>query len=222
MKNYALLPLAAVLCFGCSDGSGRPGRQRNPFRPHAPLRHRIRALHDVLPELFRRCLHIGPGKDATAIVTPDLNGEAGRGVYLRLAQRNGDTGYDRRYYTEFLPLRYCFADEIASVEAVCTNRALDAEHPAGTSLRDVMRIRFLSCAPYVRRSGYAGEVEWTEYDLLLSGDPHRGFRPHGHRLHTLRFAQKQEWSRESFLLDITLRTVGGAEYVVHAEFRPYA
>ena len=39
---------------------------------------------------------------------------------------------------------------------------------------------------------------------------------------TLRFAQKQEWSRESFLLDITLRTVGGAEYVVHAEFRPYA
>ncbi|WP_300897322.1 hypothetical protein [uncultured Alistipes sp.] len=219
MKNYALLLLAAVLCFGCSDGSDdRVGNKTHSVLMHHFVTAYVRCTTFSL-SYSDDALHIGPGKDATAIVTPDLNGEQDE-EYLRLAQRNGDTGYDRRYYTEFLPLRYCFADEIASVEAVCTNRALDAEHPAGTSLRDVMRIRFLSCAPYVR-SGYAGEVEWTEYDLLLSETRTEDFALMDTGF-TLRFAQKQEWSRESFLLDITLRTVGGAEYVVHAEFRPYA
>lgn len=83
----------------------------------------------------------------------EIGGEGEEALRFReLAERNGDTGYDR--WVEKIFLQSALADDLCAVHAVCPRAAWDEAHPAGSSLDDVVFLAFRTHAPYVR-SGYS-------------------------------------------------------------------
>lgn len=83
----------------------------------------------------------------------EIGGEGEEALRFReLAERKGDTGYDR--WVEKIFLQSALADDLCAVHAVCPRAAWDEAHPAGSSLDDVVFLAFRTHAPYVR-SGYS-------------------------------------------------------------------
>lgn len=153
------------------------------------------------------------------VFSPDLSGtddQVDDAEFRELSQRNGDTSYNREV-TYLIGLgRDCLADNFSKIDVICTNRALDSDHPAGTLLNDRIKIRFQSCAPYIRNR-YTGE-EWTTYDKLLSELEDNDLTLLSPLLH-LEFAETVT-SPGPYELGITLTTTEEKTYTLHATFYP--
>lgn len=137
-------------------------------------------------------------------------------VFRQLSRRNGDTSYNREVTYLVSTGRNCLADNFSKIDVICTNRDLDSDHPAGASLNDRIKIRFQSCASYIRNR-YTGE-EWTTCDKLLSELEEDDLMLLSPLLH-LEFTGNTE-THVPYELAITLTTREEKQHTVHATFRP--
>ncbi len=82
------------------------------------------------------------------------------GRYRELAERNGDTGYDRYVITD--PALYTrievYDRNFESVEVFCRQWDWDEQHPVGSSLDDIATITLISVSRYVYYD-YDPEIE---------------------------------------------------------------
>lgn len=80
--------------------------------------------------------------------------------FWKFAMKYGDSGFNR--YT--IP-RSSYGQSIRAIDVLCSSD-FDAQHSAGTSLRDIVKVLYASYYPYVH-SGYQGksDVMFEEYPL---------------------------------------------------------
>lgn len=88
-------------------------------------------------------------------------------AYNRLSVKHRDSykGWTNKYY--FSTFSICFAMDFSSIDIIC-NREYDANHPAGSSLADIVNYEAISIYPWIR-SGYQTEkkVYWISKPLSL-------------------------------------------------------
>ncbi|MCM1151150.1 MAG: hypothetical protein NC209_05755 [Alistipes sp.] len=131
--------------------------------------------------------------------------EKERDYYEALCQKHGDVSYNRRvrvfHSVDPIP-RMCCARDFVELE-IWSDTDWDADHPAGTSLNDLLHFWSTTPLPYIR-SGYTekyseeedGEYypiskrvsELTRDDMTLL--PHEGFFVHFDRLPQIRGNRK--------------------------------
>ena len=88
-------------------------------------------------------------------------------AYNRLSVKHRDSfeGWTNKYY--FSTFSICYAMDFSSIDIIC-NREYDANHPAGSSLADIVNYEAISIYPWIR-SGYQTEkkVYWISKPLSL-------------------------------------------------------
>lgn len=133
--------------------------------------------------------------------------------FLELAERNGDTSYNRLELFFGMPHagsfheRGAYTENFSGIRVVCTNAAWDDAHPAGTPLDDLVRLSFASYHDYVQ-SGYIadrGVLKTRKAPAKLSETDLYMLRP-GFRIFFDSYP-----TVGSFDLTVTLTTVDGVE-----------
>lgn len=107
-------------------------------------------------------------KDPIGYSSPDVYkvDEEGARAFEQIAQRNGDTSFNREDSEIAVESRRCFAENFKEIHLVCTNQNLDSAHPAGALLDDIVRMEGVSYNEYVR-SGYQEEyARMSEYHVI--------------------------------------------------------
>lgn len=145
--------------------------------------------------------------------------------FIRLAKRNGDTGFNAEL--NFLDQLYnqCFADNFTSIR-FRSDRDWDGAHPAGTPLDDLVTVMLSSYAPFVR-SGYDRKAPG-----LSQWGPYAFYQLHADRLTADQMAMVA-WEGIGFYFDtapddpsqehtltVTLETVDGEQITVTARGIP--
>ena len=105
-------------------------------------------------------------KDRVKIQSPDTKQGSYpfRERYLQIAERNGDTEYNRFADYEWYE-REALADNFCLL-SVTSDKAWDTNHPAGTGLGDILLFKAYSYSPYIR-SGYSGNI-YTQISVPLN------------------------------------------------------
>lgn len=87
--------------------------------------------------------------------------------YNRLSVKHRDSFKGWTYKYNFSRFSICFAMDFSSIDIIC-NREYDANHPAGSSLADIVNYEAISIYPWIR-SGYQTEkkVYWISKPLSL-------------------------------------------------------
>lgn len=157
-----LAPLLASLAVaGCSGGD------KPVWQEYITLPHYIWAYYDgPLTVDFRRlCVCISePGEFSdTKVCSAEGVGGENLDEFLRLAEANGDTDYNKPM-RNLMSRHTCFARTIREVHVV-SNFDYDDAHPAGTSLDDIVCIWIESFAPFIR-SGYRFDYPSDEYGIV--------------------------------------------------------
>ncbi|MBR5056256.1 MAG: hypothetical protein IKX03_03560 [Bacteroidales bacterium] len=90
-----------------------------------------------------------------------------KAVYDSLCIKHSDTGYHGPDPFSNEPVKKCYAKDFTSISVV-SNKAFDADHPAGTPLNDI--IVYDAYSPYRWiKSGYDGDPYFYHARVLLSG-----------------------------------------------------
>lgn len=90
--------------------------------------------------------------------------EGKKAKYYELCAKYGDTSYNRKIEIDNnLVIRSFFINDFIDVE-VTSDKDFDAEHPAGTSLNDVIRFVSVSPWPYIK-SRYTDTFDWNNTSL---------------------------------------------------------
>lgn len=100
---------------------------------------------------------------------PDIDPEKTE-TYIALCQRYGDTGYKnvRKYYPFYLGGYDYLMDNIVSID-IAGVTDYDADHPAGSSLKDICELAACSPKEYIA-SGYADSFDWTIIPNYISNN----------------------------------------------------
>lgn len=213
MKKFAyfLILLSAVACEKQKGNELLPGGLTHGFSPTFILGYAPAECYCIRHSDYK-WLEINIEYPYDLIFTPVFHGgtpsEEELQEFARLSERNGDTSYNQE--TVYHPgHNECFADNFRHVQVVCTNRDIDAAHPAGTPLNDLLIACITTYGPYVR-SGYQGK-EWrviekplpeltlADMEMILTGS---GFE--------FRFASPSGLSG-SYDLQATITTTDGEE-----------
>lgn len=104
--------------------------------------------------------------------TKSIDSEHGSGSYESRCQYYGDTSYDQRISTFLIDQKVdAFYQHFERIDVVCQEE-YDAQHPAGTSLNDIVMFFSLTPSPFIE-SGYC-EL-FRDFDSLptISGYPLR-------------------------------------------------
>lgn len=73
--------------------------------------------------------------------------------FLKIAERNGDRNYNRYEDIDNWCNRTACADNFKSMQVKCLNGSWDEKHPAGSSLNDIITIKYYSVADFIKK-GY--------------------------------------------------------------------
>lgn len=106
-------------------------------------------------------IYIGP-KKFTNEWSANAQKEEDVAAFRAICERYGDTSYNRtvkgdKNYT----IRMYNENELINIDVV-SDADFDGEHPAGTSLADIMQFTTVSPMPYIS-SGYTDEFDWANY-----------------------------------------------------------
>lgn len=107
---------------------------------------------------------------------PEVGGEGENAKrFAEIATQKGDISYNQGDISVGYMERVCPIDDYKKVKIVCLNKEINAEHPKGSDLGDIMQIYLLSYADYIH-NGYKGDLskeiekhisELTSKDLTL-------------------------------------------------------
>ena len=144
----------------------------NPYDFHHKYFTRSFVMRYVQPDPF--ILQVGPGINGRKsdfigfyLRGPVIFGESEgreRAKFDSLARANNDTTYNREVWVSNIdktPMDgpSCLSENFSSIE-VTTRTDFDAKHPAGTSINDLLEIRYRTYKPFVER-GYQGKDSIT-------------------------------------------------------------
>jgi hypothetical protein len=100
--------------------------------------------------------------------------------FQSLIEHFGDTAYNKELTSMFM-FQQAVADEFISIDLI-SDRDFDALHPAGESLRNIMKFHGASPYKYIT-SGYTDEFDWNGndipegFDVFLVDSPPNGYHP---------------------------------------------
>lgn len=162
--------------------------------------------------------------------TPEWSNSVNTEEFVRIAARNGDTGFDGNLWSFIYLSRVVFADNFQSIH-LTSDRDWDEEHPAGTLLDDIVLWEAITYSDFIR-NGYTGgnpdespfvyyqeslaaiEPAWMEM-IKLDQTIGKGHSPN------LLFAKSPTLDKEH-TLTVTLTTTEGKTYRPTITLRPEA
>lgn len=160
MKKLLLLCLLCGLIASCSKDNDYEGDDSVRIGEVTPvyLQYYIAGYIDApwnIVTLENGVMRITPDEEDYKLYQPLENGE-NKQKFVELAKQKGDVSYNRDDYDPLYTTRVCAVNDYKEIRIVCLNQDLDAKHPRGTNLADIMKIYLKSYADYIRNE-YSGE-----------------------------------------------------------------
>ena len=159
MKRLILLSIAAVLLLlGCDRAKTVLFRSYiNMYDYSENIQLRITDAGNIA--IYREYTSEGDNIK-TAVYSFKSKGEEKK-IYDELCKIHNDLSYNqKRSYIEFTGWGICSAIDFREIDVV-SDKDFDAEHPAGRSLKDVVRFVSISPKQYID-SGYAAIFDWKK------------------------------------------------------------
>ena len=159
MKRLIFLSLAAVLlCMGCDISKTELFKSYiNTYYYSENIQLRITDAGNIA--IYREYTS-KEDNIKTAVYSFKSKGEEKK-IYDELCKIHNDLSYNqKRSYIRFTDWGICSAIDFREIEVV-SNKDFDAEHPAGRSLKDVVRFVSISPKQFID-SGYAATFDWKK------------------------------------------------------------
>ena len=159
MKRVIFLSLAAVLlCMGCDISKTELFKSYvNTYRYSENIQLRITDAGNIA--IYREYTSEGDNIK-TAVYSFKSKGEEKK-IYDELCKIHNDLSYNqKRSYIRFTDWGICSAIDFREIDVV-SNKDFDSEHPAGKSLKDVVRFVSISPKQFID-SGYKATFDWKK------------------------------------------------------------
>ena len=159
MKRVIFLSLATVLlCMGCDISKTELFKSYvNTYRYSENIQLRMTDTGNIA--IYREYTSEGDNIK-TAVYSFKSKGEEKK-IYDELCKIHNDLSYNqKRSYIEFTGWGICSAIDFREIDVV-SNKDFDAEHPAGRSLKDVVRFVSISPKQFID-SGYKATFDWEK------------------------------------------------------------
>ena len=159
MKRVIFLSLSAVLlCMGCDISKTELFKSYvNTYRYSENIQLRITDAGNIA--IYREYTS-KEDNIKTAVYSFKSKGEEKK-IYDELCKIHNDLSYNqKRSYIEFTGWGICSAIDFREIDVV-SDKDFDAEHPAGRSLKDVVRFVSISPKQFID-SGYAATFDWKK------------------------------------------------------------
>ena len=157
MKRVIFLSLAAVLlCMGCDISKTELFKSYvNTYRYSENIQLRMTDTGNIA--IYREYTSEGDNIK-TAVYSFKSKGEEKK-IYDELCKIHNDLSYNqKRSYIKFTGWGICSAIDFREIDIV-SNKNFDSEHPAGRSLKDIVRFVSISPKQFID-SGYKATFDW--------------------------------------------------------------